>query len=284
VNPFRFSTKYQDDETGLLYYGYRYLDSGTGGWLSRDPIADRPKRSYRKRWLREQSNLYRFSFNDPVSRYDVLGLAVNDWDVVTIPISQLNCPSTCGPDYTASIDSEVARLKTYLDGGTPFKPIGDPTVDGQAASEALRWVENLGPLLNYDEQARNDQSPLSLGGCPTAKCYATITLCGKCVTSDVPGNILFGFVAAAAGLDDGTRNLGAHWVEFMDDDEEWPFDEDTDVFDLGKEMYNNGSTDICALLNRLPSHGLRRDCTPCGRTGTFSPRNFGGVPYPTKYF
>ena len=25
VNPFRFSTKYQDDETGLLYYGYRYL-------------------------------------------------------------------------------------------------------------------------------------------------------------------------------------------------------------------------------------------------------------------
>jgi RHS repeat-associated protein len=36
VNPFRFSTKYQDEETGLLYYGFRYL--GDGRWLSRDPL------------------------------------------------------------------------------------------------------------------------------------------------------------------------------------------------------------------------------------------------------
>jgi RHS repeat-associated protein len=38
ANPFRFSTKYQDDETDLLYYGYRYYNAGTGRWLSRDPI------------------------------------------------------------------------------------------------------------------------------------------------------------------------------------------------------------------------------------------------------
>jgi hypothetical protein len=36
VNPFRFSTKYQDDETDLLYYGYRYYNATMGGWLSRD--------------------------------------------------------------------------------------------------------------------------------------------------------------------------------------------------------------------------------------------------------
>ena len=29
-NPFRFSTKYQDDETGLVYYGYRYYDAELG--------------------------------------------------------------------------------------------------------------------------------------------------------------------------------------------------------------------------------------------------------------
>jgi RHS repeat-associated protein len=39
ANPFRFSTKYQDDETGLLYYGYRYYDPGTGRWPNRDPIG-----------------------------------------------------------------------------------------------------------------------------------------------------------------------------------------------------------------------------------------------------
>jgi len=35
---FRFSSKYLDDETGFYYYGYRYYDSATGRWLSRDPI------------------------------------------------------------------------------------------------------------------------------------------------------------------------------------------------------------------------------------------------------
>jgi RHS repeat-associated protein len=40
-NPFRFSTKYQDDETGLLYYGYRYYHAVTGRWISRDPIGER---------------------------------------------------------------------------------------------------------------------------------------------------------------------------------------------------------------------------------------------------
>ena len=39
-NPFRFSTKYTDDETGLLYYGYRYYAPMLGRWLSRDPIGE----------------------------------------------------------------------------------------------------------------------------------------------------------------------------------------------------------------------------------------------------
>ncbi|MFA5343213.1 MAG: RHS repeat-associated core domain-containing protein [Kiritimatiellia bacterium] len=37
-NKFRFSTKYTDDETGLVYYGYRYYSPSLGRWLSRDPI------------------------------------------------------------------------------------------------------------------------------------------------------------------------------------------------------------------------------------------------------
>ncbi len=41
ANPFRFSTKYQDEETDLLYYGYRYYNAGTGRWLSRDPIGEK---------------------------------------------------------------------------------------------------------------------------------------------------------------------------------------------------------------------------------------------------
>jgi RHS repeat-associated protein len=52
ASPFRFSTKYQDDETDLVCYGKRYYNASTGRWLSRDPLVDRAKRSRNKRWLR----------------------------------------------------------------------------------------------------------------------------------------------------------------------------------------------------------------------------------------
>ena len=39
-NPFRFSTKYQDDESDLIYYGFRFYNPSTGRWLSRDPIGE----------------------------------------------------------------------------------------------------------------------------------------------------------------------------------------------------------------------------------------------------
>lgn len=65
ANPFRFSTKFQDDETDMLYYGYRYYNASTGGWLSRDPIQERGGR-----------NLYGFVYNNPIGRIDRLGLFV----------------------------------------------------------------------------------------------------------------------------------------------------------------------------------------------------------------
>jgi RHS repeat-associated protein len=59
----RFSTKFLDPETGLYYYGYRYLDTETGRWLSRDPIHERGG-----------FNLYAFVSNDPADRIDPRGL------------------------------------------------------------------------------------------------------------------------------------------------------------------------------------------------------------------
>ena len=40
INPFRFSTKYQDDETGFLYYGYRFYDADAGRWLCRTHLIN----------------------------------------------------------------------------------------------------------------------------------------------------------------------------------------------------------------------------------------------------
>jgi len=40
VTDIRFSTKYTDDETGLVYYGYRYYSPELGRWINRDPLGD----------------------------------------------------------------------------------------------------------------------------------------------------------------------------------------------------------------------------------------------------
>jgi RHS repeat-associated protein len=79
-NPFRFSTKYQDDETDLLYYGYRYYNPSMGRWLSRDPIEeegfiliaqDDMLSSYGEN---TSQNLYEAMSNDAVDSIDSFGL------------------------------------------------------------------------------------------------------------------------------------------------------------------------------------------------------------------
>lgn len=62
-NPFRFSSEYADDETGLVYYNYRYYSPQLGRWTKRDPIEERGSQ-----------NLYNIAHNNLVNTIDRLGL------------------------------------------------------------------------------------------------------------------------------------------------------------------------------------------------------------------
>jgi RHS repeat-associated protein len=62
AQPYRFSTKYHDEETGLLYYGYRYYAPRLGRWLNRDPIEEG-----------DGPNLYAMVHNNPVNIVDIDG-------------------------------------------------------------------------------------------------------------------------------------------------------------------------------------------------------------------
>ncbi len=66
-NPFRFSTKYTDAETNLVYYGYRYYNPRLGRFLNRDPIGEYGG-----------INLYGFVGNNPANFYDYLGLETEE--------------------------------------------------------------------------------------------------------------------------------------------------------------------------------------------------------------
>jgi RHS repeat-associated protein len=77
ANPVRFSSKYQDDQTGFLYYGYRYYNPNTGRWPNRDPIGERGFNVLtlhsQKFYRNEELNLYQLLGNNPINRVDFDG-------------------------------------------------------------------------------------------------------------------------------------------------------------------------------------------------------------------
>jgi len=103
ANPFRFSTKFQDDETDLVYYGYRYYNSSTGRWLSRDPTGERGG-----------VNLYGFVRNTPLNLFDYLGLDASDKPC---------CDHPCDKEGATELTGEYASV--LLPGE---QNIGDPNV------------------------------------------------------------------------------------------------------------------------------------------------------------
>ncbi len=66
-NPFTYTGREFDAESGLYYYRYRYYDSNTGRFLAEDPT----------RFAAGDLNLYRYVFNNPVNLRDPLGLVVS---------------------------------------------------------------------------------------------------------------------------------------------------------------------------------------------------------------
>jgi len=63
--PYLFSTKRYDIDTGLVYFGYRYYAPVIGKWITRDPI-----------WEKGGINLYLFALNNSIMYYDDNGLEV----------------------------------------------------------------------------------------------------------------------------------------------------------------------------------------------------------------
>ena len=68
-NVYKFNGKELDEETGLYYYGARYMDPHTALWLSVDPLADKYPN-----W-----NPYAYAMNNPVNLIDPDGRDVIIW-------------------------------------------------------------------------------------------------------------------------------------------------------------------------------------------------------------
>lgn len=105
ANPIRFSTKYQDDETELLYYGYRYYDPRAGIWKSRDPIGERGG-----------GHLYGFVANDGINDEDDLGLwgtRIRQWVCKKLGIGK-DVSSMAGVGLNSALNSSEINVTGAL--------------------------------------------------------------------------------------------------------------------------------------------------------------------------
>jgi RHS repeat-associated protein len=90
---FRFSTKYTDGETGLVYYGFRFYSPELGRWVNRDPIEEMGG-----------INLYGFTSNQPIDEIDVLGLSES---------AALQALQRAWQDYQTAMAAAQAALQRY---------------------------------------------------------------------------------------------------------------------------------------------------------------------------
>jgi len=101
-NPFRFSTKFADVQSGLIYYGNRFYSPTLGRFLNRDPIEEAGG-----------INLYGFVNNDPANGYDVLGY--DDWGSYRNGLSQSEHDANAVVQYCAdgsAIDAAKAGISS----------------------------------------------------------------------------------------------------------------------------------------------------------------------------
>lgn len=102
---FGFSTKMQDLDSGLYYYGYRYYDTIAGRWLSRDPIAEGGG-----------FNLYAACSNNAVGLIDRWGLQVEEDERIEfpeVPEGELDfeTPLTTQEELNDKADAEAILLR-----------------------------------------------------------------------------------------------------------------------------------------------------------------------------
>ena len=124
-NPFRFSTKFLDPETGWLHYGYRSYDPATGRWPNRDPIGEKGWQNLNRQTLlqvrrfAEDPNLYQAFRNSPLTYLDFLGL-----ETVYISVSTVIQTDVYG--FTSGIKT-THNIEVDLDTGkitSEYKNIG----------------------------------------------------------------------------------------------------------------------------------------------------------------
>lgn len=151
LNPFRFSTKYHDAETGLYYYGYRYYSPDYGRFFSKDPIGESGG-----------LNLYAFVNNNPYNAWDYLGMFSDEFDLwggSSMSISYPGFRETAdGTPYSFASDRQSSwgsvtvstpdiNLSSFFPSSNSFS-YSEPSISRSAPSLDFSVFDNIAPAVD----------------------------------------------------------------------------------------------------------------------------------------
>ena len=143
VNPFQYTGREFDSETGIFYYRARYFDPSAGRFLSEDSIR-----------FRAGANFYPYVLNNPLRWRDPNGRKIDwgglydTWQHANSTLDWLNCLSRMGyclkglQQTTSSLNgmSTSAVLNTALDDQNRGNP--NNTESNQRLNQCLRFDQN----------------------------------------------------------------------------------------------------------------------------------------------
>ena len=154
ANHFRFSTKYQDDETGLNYYGYRFYDPRSGRFLGRDPIQENGG-----------INLYAFVANNGISHFDPLGL-----------IGETGIGGPVPPPAIVEMPGETPGEEPSISTGTPggYAGLTDGLLGNPVFSPVGPATGSYGGTTSSNAEFNNPGEPNSQSPAGRAKAYEKI--------------------------------------------------------------------------------------------------------------
>jgi RHS repeat-associated protein len=162
-NPIRRSTKWADNETGLVYYGYRYYSASTGRWLSRDPIGESADadlaRFFGNRAVCSANPLGLWSYSPNYGKFDVsfgpfsFGDPDAGPDEYQYPTSKMILEYKAWRQFCALICTEVAFVQIIATAIDPLVRVG-----AGSNVTATSWTDS--PRFEIDSSDSAAEYPL----------------------------------------------------------------------------------------------------------------------------
>lgn len=168
INPFQYTARDSDAETGLRYYRARYYDPGTGRFISEDPV----------RFKSNQANFYSYVGNSPLTNFDPTGLALCQFFIDrTTHAGYLYCTSndprnpSVGFPAASGNNGEESHCRnnpdcTANEGQGPI-PIGDWTwTGGKGTNHTDKGNRDLVPTPNTNTNETEGRDGIQSHWCP----------------------------------------------------------------------------------------------------------------------